>query len=84
MCVLCDLTDKAIAPAMGSFNEAGGLWIIVESLAELTNGDFEYSFADKRFWPDGVEEFLFGGELARTPEEVIEHCESFGSELYCL
>ena len=69
---------------MCGFNEAWRLWIIVESLAELTNGDFEDGFADKGFWPDGVEKFLFGNELARTPEEIVEHCEGLGSELYCL
>ena len=69
---------------MCGFNEARRLWIIVESLADLTNGDFEDGFADKGFWPDGVEKFLFGDELARTPEEIVEYCEGFGSELYCL
>ena len=52
--------------------------------AELTNRDFEHGFTDKRFWPDGVEKFLFGDELAWTPEEIAQHCEGFGSELNCL
>ena len=53
---------------MGGFNEARRLWVIVESLADLTNSDFEDSFADKGSRPDGVEKFLFCDELARTPE----------------
>jgi hypothetical protein len=68
---------------MCSFNEAWRLWIIADSLADLTNGDFEDGFADKGFWPDGVEKFLFGDELARTSEEIVEYGEGFGSELYC-
>jgi len=69
---------------MCGFNEAWRLWIIVESLAELTNGDFEDSFADNGFWPHGVEKSFFGDELARTCEEVVEYCECFRSELYGL
>ena len=81
---LCDLTDEAIASTMCRFNEAGKLWIIAESLAELTNGDFEDGVPDKGFRPDGVEKGFFGDELAWMPEEIVEHCEGFGSELYCL
>ena len=84
LAALCDLTDEAIAPPMGGFNKARRLWIVVESLADLTNGDFEDGFPDKGFWPDSVEKFLFGDELACTPEEVVEYCEGFGSELDCL
>src|SRR5439155_26338138 len=51
---------------------------------DLTNGDFEDGFADKGPWPDGVEKFLFCDELARTPDQIVEHREGFGSELYCL
>ena len=68
---------------MCSFNEAWRLWIIADSLADLTNGDFEDGVADKGFWPDGAEKFFFGDELARPPEEMIEYCEGFGSELNC-
>jgi hypothetical protein len=81
---LGDLTDKAIASTMCGFNKARRLWIIVEGVAELTNGDFEDCVADKRFWPDGVEKFLFGDELGWMPEEIGEQCEGFGSELDCL
>jgi len=66
---------------MCCFNEARKLWIITESLAELTNDDFEDGVADKGFWPDGVEKFFFGDELAWPREEMIEYCEGFGSEL---
>ena len=34
--------------------------------------------------PDGVQEFLFGDELAWTLEEIVQHCEGLGSEFYCL
>ena len=68
---------------MCGFNEAGKLWIIAERLADFTNGDFEDGVADKGFGPDGVEKFLFGDELARTPEKMVEHGEGFGSELDC-
>ena len=69
---------------MCSFNEARRLWIIVESLAELTNGDLKDGVADKGFRPDGAKKVFFGDELAWMPEEIIEHREGFGSELYCL
>jgi hypothetical protein len=84
LATLCDLTDEAIASTMCRFNEAGKLWIIAKSLAKLTNGDFEDGIADKRFWPDSVENFLLGDELAWTPKEIAEHGEGFGSELDCL
>ena len=67
---------------MSGFDEAWRLWIIVESLAELTNGDFEDGFADKGSWPNSVEKSFFGDELARMREEVVEYCESLRSELY--
>ena len=82
--VLSGLTDEAIASTMCGFNEAGRRWVIVESLADLTNGDFKDGFTDKRPWPDSVEQFLFCDELARTPDEMVEHGEGFGAELYCL
>jgi len=68
---------------MCGFNEARRFWIIPESLAELTNGDFEDGFADKRFWPDSVKKFLFVDEPAWTREEIVEYCEGFGSERNC-
>ena len=68
---------------MCGFNEARRLGIIVESLPKLPNGDFENSVADKGLWPDSIEKFLFGDELAWTPEEIAEHGEGFGSELDC-
>ena len=61
---LSDRTDEAIASTMCGFNEAWRRWVIVESLANLTNGDFQDGFTDKRPWPDGVEKFLFCDELA--------------------
>ena len=69
---------------MCGFNEAWRRWVIMESLADLTNGDFQDGFTDKGPWPDGVEEFLFCDELARTPDEMVEYGEGLGSELYCL
>lgn len=69
---------------MCGFNEAWRLRIIVESLAELTYGDFEDTFADRGLWPGSVEKVLFGDQLAWTPKKIVEHCERFGSELYCL
>ena len=82
--VLSGLTDEAIASTMCGFNEAWRRWVIVESLANLTNGDFQDGFTDKGPWPDGAEKFLFCDELARTPGEMVEHGEGFGAELYCL
>ena len=69
---------------MCGFNEAWRCWIIAESLTDLTNGDFEDSFADKSSGPDSVEKFFFCDELARTPEEIVEQCKGFRSDLYCL
>src|SRR5262245_38355601 len=69
---------------MGGFNEAWRLWIILESFSNLTNGDFENRFADKGSRPDGVKKVLFCDQLARTPEEIVQHREGLGSELYLL
>src|SRR5262245_49422870 len=69
---------------MGGFDEARRLRIIIESHTKLTNADFEDTIADKGFWPDGAEKFLFGDELAWTLEEIVEQGEGFGSELNCL
>jgi hypothetical protein len=77
----CDLPDEAIAPAMRRFDEARRLRIVRESLADLSNRDFEDSVADKCFRPDGAEKCLFRNQLARSPEEMLEHRERFGSEL---
>ena len=66
---------------MRGFNEPRRLWIIAESLAELTNGDSEDALADKGVRPDATEKFLFGDEPASMPEEIVEHCEGHGSEL---
>jgi hypothetical protein len=52
-------------------------------LADLTNSDFKNGFADKYPRPDGVEKFVFCGELARMRQQVGEHCERFGPELEC-
>jgi hypothetical protein len=81
LCTLYDVTNEAIASTMFGLNEARGLWIVVEGLSELTNGNFEDGVADKSFWPDRVEKVFLGDQLARTTEEIIEHCEGFGSEL---
>ena len=82
--VLCGLTDEAIAATMGGFNEAWRRWVIVESHADLTNGDFQDSFTDKGPWPHGVKKFLFCDELARTPDEMVEHGEGLRAEFYFL
>jgi hypothetical protein len=81
---LCDLTDEAIASTMCGFNETWSCRVIVERLADLTYSDFQDRFADKGAWPDSIEKFLFGDKLARTPEEMVEHCEGLRSEFYCL
>ena len=69
---------------MCGFDERWRVGIIVKSVAQLTNGDFENGFADKGFRPDGVEKFLFSDELTWMHYEVVEHRESFRSELNCL
>jgi hypothetical protein len=81
---LSDLTDEAIASTMCGFNEAWRRRIIVESLADLANGDLKNGFADKRSWPDSVEKFLFCDESAWMTHEIFEYCKGLGSELYCL
>ena len=80
MCTLCDPADEAIAATVCGLDEARRLWIVIESLAQLTNSDFENGVADKSVWPHGVEEFLLGDELARTPDEIADHGEGFGPE----
>ena len=66
---------------MCGFNELRRRWIIAESLADLTNGDFEDGFADKGPGPDGVEKIFLGDKLARTREQMIKHCKGLGSQL---
>ena len=66
--VLFNLTDEAITSTMCGFNEARRLWIIAQSLTDLTNGNFEDGIAHKGFWPDGLEKIFLGDELARTSE----------------
>ena len=69
---------------MGGFNEAWRLWIIAESLSQLTNGNFEHGFAYERPRPNGVEQFLFCDQPARMPKQIVQHREGFRSELYGL
>ena len=69
---------------MCRFNEARRLWIIVESFPQLANRDLEDGVADKSLGPDGVQEFLFGDELAWMLEEIVQHGEGLGSQFYGL
>ena len=69
---------------MCGFDEARRLRIIIESLAELTNCDFEDGFTNKGSRPDGVEKFFFRDELTRTPEKMVEHGEGLRAEFYFL
>ena len=78
---LGDLTNEAITPTMGSFNKAWRLGIITKSLTDLTNHDFQDGFANKGFWPNGVEKFLFGDQLARVLKQVTEYSKHFRPEL---
>ena len=66
---------------MCGFDEARRLRVVAESLANLTNGDFQDGVADEGFGPDRVEQVIFGDELARTPDEMVEHGEGFGPQL---
>ena len=69
---------------MCGFDETGGSRIIAESLADLADGDFQNSVTDKGLPPNRVEEFFFCHELSRPPDEMVEHSEGFGCELYGL
>src|SRR5678816_168993 len=82
--VLFNLADEAIAATMCGFNEARRLRIIIENLAELTDRHFEDGFTNKGAWPDGVEKFFFGDDLARTPDEMVEHGNGLRPEFYFL
>jgi hypothetical protein len=77
---LRDVTDKTIAATMCGLDEPGNLGIIVKSLSQLTNGDFEDGLPDKGFRPNVVEKFVFRNELAWPPDELVKHSESFGPE----
>lgn len=81
---LCNLTDKAITSPVCGFNEAWRLRIIIESLAELTDSNFEDGFTNKSSRPDGVEKLFFRDQLARTPDEMVEHSEGLRAEFYFL
>jgi hypothetical protein len=82
LAALTQLTDESVSSTMRGFDEAWRLWIIVKSLSQLANRDFEHGFGDKGSRPDGVEQFLFGYKLSRTVEEVKEHGERLWPELY--
>lgn len=75
------LADEAIASTMCGFNEAGRLRIVAEGPADLTNDNLEDGIADKRPRPDRVEQVILCGELTRTPEQILEDCEGFRSQL---
>src|SRR6187399_3151833 len=69
---------------MCSFDKARRGRIIVESLAQLANGDFQNGFADKGSRPHGIQQLFFRNKLSRAADQIDEHQESLGSELYCL
>ena len=81
---LRDLTDEAIASAMGGFNKPWRLWIVAENFSQLANGNFEDTFSNEGSRPNCVKKFLFCDELARMPKQVIQYCKGLGSELYRL
>jgi hypothetical protein len=60
-----DFTDEPVPATVGRFDEAGGLRIVRQRLANLADGDFEHRIADKRVPPDRANEVLFGHELRR-------------------
>ncbi|GEM_PF-5964452 len=66
---------------MCGFDEARRFWIVVESLAELTNSDFENCVADEGFRPNRVEEFVFGDKLTRASDQIVNHREGLRPEL---
>jgi len=66
---------------MGSFDKHRGLGIVVESFSQLTDSNFEHSFADESLRPDDLEKFLFSDELARMSNQVAEYRESLRPEL---
>jgi hypothetical protein len=69
---------------MCGFNETGSPRIVTKSIANQTNSDLEDGVADKGLGPDGIQEFLFGDELAWTLAEIVQYCEGLGSEFYSL
>jgi hypothetical protein len=81
---LCDLADETIASAMGGFDKPWGFRVVAENLSQLANSHLEDTFSDKSSRPNGVEKFIFCNELARTPKQVIQNREGFGSEFYGL
>ena len=66
---------------MGSFNKLRRFGIVFECFSYLLNSDFKNRVTDKRFRPDGVQQLVFGYELARPLNEVIEEGKGFGSDL---
>ena len=81
---LLDLTDEAIASAVGGFNKPWRLWIVAENFSQLANGNFEDTFSNERSRPNRVEKFLFCDESARMAQQVIQQGKGFGPELYRL
>ena len=58
--------------------------VIVERLADLSNGNFQHRFADECSRPHGIEQLVFRNKLARPPDQIVEHGESLGPEFYLL
>ena len=75
------LADKAIAAPVCGFDKRGRLRIVLESVTQLTNGDFEHCIGNESFRPDGGEQLFFSNELTGTLNEFVEDCVGFRSEL---
>ena len=65
---------------MGGFNETWSLGVVAQNIPQLPDDNFENAIANKGSWPDGLEKLVFCDQLARTPKQVIQHCEGFRSE----
>src|SRR6185295_13121165 len=76
-----DQADEAITSPMCGFNETRSLWIVTKSIANLTNSDLENGFADKCSRPNRMEKIVFGDELTRPRNQMIEYCKSFRPQL---
>src|SRR5262245_15858550 len=72
-----DLSDEPIPSSMCRFNETGTRWIILQSFADLANGDFEHTLADECLRPDRVENFFFCNQPSWSPEQIVEHGKGF-------
>ena len=51
-----------------------------ERLAQVVHAGLQYALAHRCLWPDGIEEGLFGHQLASVRHQIHQDLKGFGSQ----